>query len=80
MKLFYVEFSWYNDYDDKDEEQHALIPGINYSDAVKAIEEQYQHINKINFEEITYDCGDDPVIYLPNDGNVIKAVIDENSY
>ena len=47
MKLFYVEFSWYNDYDDKDEKQYALIPGINYSDAVKAIEEQFQHINEI---------------------------------
>ena len=80
MKLFYVQFSWYNDSDDKDEEQRAIIPGENYSDAVKAIESQFQYINEINFKEITYDCGDAPIIYLPDDGNVIEAVINENSY
>lgn len=80
MKLFYAEFSWYNDYDDRDEKQHALIPGINYSDAVKAIEERFQNINEINFKEISCDCGDDPIIYLPNNEEVIKAVIDENNY
>lgn len=80
MRLFYVQFSWYNEHDDRDEEQHAIIPGINYSDAVKAIESQYTYINEVNFKEITYDCGDAPIIYLPDDENVIKAVIDENSY
>ena len=80
MRLFYVQFSWYNDSDDKDEEQRAIIPGENYSDAVKAIESQFQYINEINFKEITCDCGDDPIIYLPNNEEVINAVIDENSY
>lgn len=80
MRLFYVQFSWYNDSDDKDEEQCAIIPGENYSDAVKAIESQFQYINEINFKEITCDCGDDPIIYLPNNEEVINAVIDENSY
>lgn len=78
--LYLVKFQWYNDAADKAEKMQAIVPAESYAKAVAAIEEQFEYVEKISAKQITYNSGETPIIYLPDDKYVIDAVVGENDY
>lgn len=80
MMLYLVKFQWYNDGADNVEKMQAIVPADSYTKAIAAIEKQFEYIEKISAKQITYNGGETPIVYLPDDKYVIDAVVGENDY
>ena len=79
--LYFVVFTYYDEYKDKHETTQCLVMAPNYGEAITAITNDYRWIDEISVREwINPHSCDDGInyIYLPNDQNIISAIADAN--
>lgn len=81
--LYFVVFTYYDEYRDKTETTQCLVIAPNHGEAITTITRDYKWIDKITVREWVsphiFDTGIN-CIYLPNDQDIISAIADANDY
>lgn len=81
--LYFVVFTYYDEYKDKHETTQCLVMAPSYGEAIESVTKDYRWIDEITVrvwvEPHTFDTGIN-CIYLPNDQNIIDAIADANEY
>lgn len=81
--LYFVVFTYYDEYKDKHETTQCLVLAPNYGEAITAITNDYRWIDEITIREWVsprlFDTGIN-CIYLPDDPNIISAIAEANEY
>lgn len=78
--LYFVKFTYYDEYRDKDATDQCLVIAHNASEAIAPIVEDYKYIDELTVKEWAGPSSDVNCIYLPNDKNIISAIKNANDY
>lgn len=74
--MYYAEVMWWNEYDEEDVINHMFIAAGSYEEAVRYINQAFNHIESITIEE--FDSEERHIIYIPEEA--VQQVREENSY
>lgn len=77
--MYYAKVTWYNEYNDKEEVTHMMLPAANYVEACKEIERAYGDVLSIHLEQL-YKLNENDIkaVYIPAD--VVESVKKENTF
>ena len=79
MKLYFATVDWYDSYKEEDKIDKAFVFGTSMADAVGNLDGSFDDIQSLTLEEVQYDCGA-PVIYVPDDDELIEKIREANTY
>lgn len=77
--MFYAKVTWYNEYQEKEEVTHMMLPAASYTEACKEIERAYKDAFSIQLEQLyKFNENDIKCVYIPAD--VVDHVKAENIF
>jgi len=79
MRLYFATIDWYDSYKEEDKTDKAFVFGTSMADAVGNLSAGFDDIQSITIEEIQYDAGA-PVVYVPDDDDLIEKIVEQNTY
>jgi hypothetical protein len=81
MKLYFVELTWYNDFNEDEESDSLFAFGENIVEVASHIDDAYSNIINISIKEINDACTP-YVFYLPKntDFSLIEELTNANNY
>lgn len=79
MKLYLASVHWYDSYKEEDKDDKAFVFGTSISNAVDNLDKSFDDIQSLTIEEIQYDAGA-PIIYIPDDDDLIEKIREANTY
>lgn len=79
--LYLVTVEWYDECQDKDRTNYALVIAKDIGKATEKVSKDFDYINTIKAEEwISGGAVDVNCIYLPDDWDLIYRIKNENDY
>lgn len=74
--MYYAEVIWWNEYEEEDIITHMFVAAGNYEEAMRYINQAFDHIESIKIEE--FDSEERHIVYIPKE--VVQQVKEENIY
>lgn len=78
--LYFVKFTYYDEYRDKTATDQYLIIAPDASKAIVPVIEDYKYIDEITVKEWASPRPGINCIYLPDNQDIISAIADANEY
>ena len=75
--MYYLKIEWYDEYQDTDKINYALVPANSYTAAIGIIVRKFNWINKIEITELN-SVENQQAVFIPEE--CIDKVIQENMY
>lgn len=79
MRLYFATVQWFDSCEDDDRTNKVFVFGENISDAAANIEQSFSDVQSVTIQEVQYDCGV-PILYVPDDDELIRKITEENTY
>ena len=77
--MYYAKVTWYDEYHDKEEVTHMLLPVASYSEACKEIDRCFKWVRSV-YIELLYEFNENDIkaVYIPADA--VESVKKENTF
>ena len=75
--IYYCKITWFNDDEEKNVTETALILAESYSQAISKIEKSFLDIEELFIEKIGYDVN---CIYIDDSSSTREMIKDYNAY
>ena len=79
MRLYLATIHWYDSYREEDQDDKVFVFGANLSQAAGHLDACFSYIQSVTIEEVQCDTGA-PIIYVPNDDDLINKIVEQNTY
>ena len=79
MRLYFATVNWFDSCKDDDNTNKVFVFGESISAAAANIEESFSDVQSVTIEEVQFDCGV-PILYVPDDDELIQKITEENIY
>lgn len=74
--MYYAEVMWWNEYEEEDVITHMFVAAGDYEEAMRYINQAFDHIESIKIEE--FDSEEHHIVYIPKEA--VQQVKEENLY